>query len=707
MGWQSGASLGGGAGGSSLATSKLQDRNSAVQAQITDMGGGEGALDINVAGGTLNTTSHLISADETGNSTKVLLGASATFTGAWEAVSDYTNLSVAILGSLKSPGTLWIESSQDGGSTVNSVPFTVENANFDLPHNWNLVESHIRIKYVNGPVAQTGTFQLQTKYSNGQELGLLQNAGDTIGPNTDVQIVKSVVTGANPQNKYVNTPESGVDINNSTVGTLGNAGVFTGKWSRVDYYAEIKTSFNANVNGTSCFMQFSPGSKGLLTFTGQPANDETVTIGAVVYKFKTAITAAANDVLIGASTSDSIDNLVAAICRTGTPGTDYSHATYVHPLVEMAARDTAVTSLIIGSIVGGELATTKVLANATWGNATMQMALERSIAVPPQANSLQTNFGGVHTVNPILPWYRVVYTNNSVAQTDFTLTTIFGKTTGEGLISRATQIVNRYNDVKLQRIINDPDQDRNFGLIGYQSAKRKFGAHHDVPNSFQTISQMAEANDAITHVWLQAAETVRVLAGNTNDTSAGTGARTVTVFGLDENWNEAEEDITLAGTSPSSATTTTFIRINKMSVKTVGTYAGSNTGNIKLEGVTSNNFLAQITTGMGNTQQAIYSVPAGFTCWVTKIKVSVGQGNSADVRMFHNDVADDVSTPFDSVKHFEWGVEDYSGANEFVLKTFLKFNEKNDIFFDAQKVTGSGTAQVSVDYEYILTANES
>ena len=82
---------------------------------------------------------HVISADETGNSTKVLLGAAGEFTGAWEDVTQHATAAVAIIGSLATDGTLYIESSQDGGTVVNSVPFTVPDTSFDLPHIWNVV----------------------------------------------------------------------------------------------------------------------------------------------------------------------------------------------------------------------------------------------------------------------------------------------------------------------------------------------------------------------------------------------------------------------------------------------------------------------------------------------------------------------------------------------------------------------------------------
>ena len=531
------------------------------------------------------------------NSTTGLLLAAGTFTGAWEDVTNFTTVAVAIIGDNLTDGTLYIESSQDGGVTVNSVPFNVPDTTFDLPHIWNVVEGSIRIRYVNGTTAQTGFFQLQTKYSNGQELGLLQNAGDTITAITDVQIVKSVGTGDDPNGDYVNLPANGVDNGNTTAANLGISGVFTGTWCDVRLYSEIRISYDSDVNGASCFLQFSPD----------------------------------------AST------------------------------------------------------------------------VERSIAVPPQANSLQTNFGAVHTLNPILPYFRVVYTNGGAAQTAFSLTTMLAVENGNGLISRATQVINRYNDVKLQRIINSPEQDRNFGLVGYQEAKRKFGYHASVPNSaYETVWMGADIGGAAEAVydWLTVAETIRIAAGgNAADDTAGAGARIITVEGLDENWEFATEDIVTAGASASSATTTTFIRVNKVFTKEVGTYAGSNTGDIEIEGVSSGTNLAYIAAGIGNTQQSVYSVPAGKTAWITKIKISVGQGNSADVRMFHNDNADDITAPFTSTKHFEWGVEDYSGAAEFNFDTFLKFEEKNDIYFDAKRITGSGTAQVSVDFEFIETNN--
>ena len=179
------------------------------------------------------------------NSTTTLLGAAGTWIGSWENVVSFTTIAVAIFGSLATDGTLYIESSQDGGVVVNSVPFTVLDISFDLPHIWNIVESDIRIRYVNGTTPQSGVFQLQTKYSVNQQLGLLQSAGDLINSDTALQITKSVLTGIS----------NAGDFHNVTASSLGE--LFTsirdplsafGDLRTVPLSSQVHVSFEYNIN---------------------------------------------------------------------------------------------------------------------------------------------------------------------------------------------------------------------------------------------------------------------------------------------------------------------------------------------------------------------------------------------------------------------------------------------------------------------------
>ena len=87
---------------------------------------------------------------------------------------------------------------------------------------------------------------------------------------------------------------------------------------------------------------------GTLTLNSNAADTDTVTLGARVYTFQTVLTNSAGNVLIGASASDSIDNLIAAITAGAGSGTTYASATTVHPTATAAvgAGDTMTLDLV-------------------------------------------------------------------------------------------------------------------------------------------------------------------------------------------------------------------------------------------------------------------------------------------------------------------------------------------------------------------------
>src|SRR4029079_1198981 len=103
-----------------------------------------------------------------------------------------------------------------------------------------------------------------------------------------------------------------------------------------------------------------------------PADGATVTIGTVVYTFKTGLTGAANQVLIGGSADAALLNLIRAINHTGTPGTDYSAATVIHPTASAAAAVTnhtvSLTAKTSGQ-AGNAIASTETSAHLAFGGA--------------------------------------------------------------------------------------------------------------------------------------------------------------------------------------------------------------------------------------------------------------------------------------------------------------------------------------------------
>lgn len=109
----------------------------------------------------------------------------------------------------------------------------------------------------------------------------------------------------------------------------------------------------------------------ILTLTGNAANTETVTIDGKVYTFQTALTDVDGNVLIGATASDSIDNLIAAINLAAGAGSLYATSTVVHPTytASAGAGDTMdIASKTTGTQSNGDVVA-EGLANGSWGTA--------------------------------------------------------------------------------------------------------------------------------------------------------------------------------------------------------------------------------------------------------------------------------------------------------------------------------------------------
>lgn len=115
--------------------------------------------------------------------------------------------------------------------------------------------------------------------------------------------------------------------------------------------------------------------KSTFTLSGNPSNGETVTIGAKTYTFKTVLSTA-NDILIGANASLTLDYLISAIMTGGTgnpdEGTKYGTGTIASTTFTAVAGagDTMdVTAVDYGT--AGMLAVSDTCANGSWSSGTL------------------------------------------------------------------------------------------------------------------------------------------------------------------------------------------------------------------------------------------------------------------------------------------------------------------------------------------------
>lgn len=118
------------------------------------------------------------------------------------------------------------------------------------------------------------------------------------------------------------------------------------------------------------------------------------------------------------------------------------------------------------------------------------------------------------------------------------------------------------------------------------------------------------------------------LSGSAGDTAS------ILINGLDGNYNQISETIVLNGATP-VATVNQYFRINGMSV-TVGS-ATNPSGAVILTNSGATVTYAKINAGIGKTQAAIYTVPAGYTFYLSRADANTSfNGNNANFCTYRN-----------------------------------------------------------------------
>lgn len=197
--------------------------------------------------------------------------------------------------------------------------------------------------------------------------------------------------------------------------------------------------------------------------------------------------------------------------------------------------------------------------------------------------------------------------------------------------------------------------------------------------------------------FLAAASAVQVKAGgNAADTADGAGARTIRVEGLDASLEPVSADITLAGASASSPTSTAFLRVFRAYVLTAGTYATPyNTGDIVIE-TTNGTELATMGAERGEAQGGFYTVPAGVVAYVAVVEGRVEKGKPATLRLYQRRDATTTSAPVAARRLMqEWPLvdEDFGGPRA----TWEAYPAGTDIIITGQTASGSATADVELE----------
>ncbi len=239
------------------------------------------------------------------------------------------------------------------------------------------------------------------------------------------------------------------------------------------------------------------------------------------------------------------------------------------------------------------------------------------------------------------------------------------------------------------------------GQIAYHESVYKFGNNAAVADSLETIWQQGGL-----YSYLSAATVLKVSSSSTNDASAGTGARTVELFGLDGDYNEISETVTLNGQTAVN-TTQSYLRINRMIVRSAGSgganagvlYAGTGT---VTTGVPANIYATINGDGSNQTLMALWTVPAGYTAYLMQYDVSNGTTSNTPAVCKLSLVARPHGEVFQTkdVKSLTTGMH-----IENTLVIPLKLTEKTDIEVRAVSSSGSVSFDISAAFEIIYIKN--
>ena len=223
------------------------------------------------------------------------------------------------------------------------------------------------------------------------------------------------------------------------------------------------------------------------------------------------------------------------------------------------------------------------------------------------------------------------------------------------------------------------------GKSGGNSVRNIFGYNEAIPDTFVPAWENATA-----YTYPTAAETM-TLRWNTAD-----AGYTVLIKGLDANYDEIQETITLTASPVTQTTQNQYYRINDLiTVATPGGAFGNPDNNITLTNADNTVIYAQMDADTGKSQAAIYTVPRGYQFALVRISAFCASAS-----------LNNRTLAFRNVARLPSGVVLRVAQTEFLEQMIIDrqlpfvYDEKTDIEF--QLKGSSGTQFIGVFGEGIL-----
>lgn len=162
----------------------------------------------------------------------------------------------------------------------------------------------------------------------------------------------------------------------------------------------------------------------------------------------------------------------------------------------------------------------------------------------------------------------------------------------------------------------------------------------------------------------------------------------VIVSGLDSNWNELTETVSLAGDPSEVTTTSLFRRVFRME------YSDTNAGTITARTVShAGTVVGQIEIEKAQSLMAIYTIPAGHQGYLLNYTLGTGKNEDATCEIYFRNIGQNFR-----IKN-EGQVYQNSFTQQFPIP--LSIGEKSDIDFRAI-TTNAGGGSCFVNFDLVL-----
>ena len=230
------------------------------------------------------------------------------------------------------------------------------------------------------------------------------------------------------------------------------------------------------------------------------------------------------------------------------------------------------------------------------------------------------------------------------------------------------------------------------GQFPRYSSNNKFGYNPAIGTSQEEVWNVGGVE-----AYLTTAETMNIVSTDINDDGdpVSTGARTLEIIGLDNNWLPIRETITLNGQT-NVLTTNAYLRVFRMYVITAGT-SGANEGTITATASTAGSVHAQIDPTDNQTLKINFSIPGNKYGVITHSEIGCGKSDDCEVRF--------KVRPFGEVFQTKRLLNFFESTVSFSNILPILLPPKSDITITALSAAGGVKVSANIDY-YLIDSRE-